>query len=134
MNDKHSLSRISRQVGIAIILVAMLVRGFVCFRDVQQYAADPDAYRTIAETLTNTGVFGVTSASGTPSATAYRPPLYPYVLSLLVLDGELSLYAIAALHTIEEGGLRTTLINAVEVGTNRSKELGEMMIKNFSNH
>ena len=42
--------------------------------------------------------------------------------------------AIAALHTIESGGLRTTLINAVEVGTNRSKELGEMMIKNFSNH
>jgi pyrroline-5-carboxylate reductase len=42
--------------------------------------------------------------------------------------------AIAALHTLEEGGLRTTLINAVEVGTNRSKELGEMMIKNFSNH
>jgi pyrroline-5-carboxylate reductase len=42
--------------------------------------------------------------------------------------------AIAALHTIEEGGLRTTLINAVEVGTRRSKELGEMMIKNFSNH
>jgi pyrroline-5-carboxylate reductase len=42
--------------------------------------------------------------------------------------------AIAALHTIEQGGLRTTLINAVEVGTNRSKELGEMMIKNFSNH
>jgi len=40
--------------------------------------------------------------------------------------------AIAALHTIEEGGLRTTLINAVEVGTKRSKELGEMMIKNFS--
>ena len=42
--------------------------------------------------------------------------------------------AITALHTIEEGGLRTTLINAVEVGTNRSKELGEMMIKNFSEH
>ena len=42
--------------------------------------------------------------------------------------------AISALHTIEAGGLRTTLINAVEVGTNRSKELGEMMIKNFSNH
>ncbi len=42
--------------------------------------------------------------------------------------------AIASLHTIEEGGLRTTLINAVEVGTNRSKELGKMMIKNFSNH
>jgi len=33
--------------------------------------------------------------------------------------------AIAGLHTLEEGGLRTTLINAVEVATNRSKALGE---------
>jgi len=40
--------------------------------------------------------------------------------------------AIAGLHTLEEGGLRTTLINAVEVATKRSRELGEMMIKNFS--
>ncbi len=41
--------------------------------------------------------------------------------------------AIAGLHTLEKGGLRTTLINAVETATNRSKELGEAMIKNFSN-
>ncbi len=41
--------------------------------------------------------------------------------------------AIAGLHTLEKGGLRTTLINAVEAATNRSKELGEAMIKNFSN-
>jgi pyrroline-5-carboxylate reductase len=40
--------------------------------------------------------------------------------------------AIAALHTLEEGGLRTTLINAVEVATKRSKELGEIMVKNFA--
>lgn len=40
--------------------------------------------------------------------------------------------AIAGLHTLEKGGLRTTLINAVEAATNRSKELGEMMIQNFS--
>ena len=42
--------------------------------------------------------------------------------------------AIAGLATLESGGLRTTLINAVEVATNRSKELGQMMIKNFSNN
>lgn len=42
--------------------------------------------------------------------------------------------AIAGLATLEQGGLRTTLINAVEVATNRSRELGEMMIKNFSNN
>jgi pyrroline-5-carboxylate reductase len=35
--------------------------------------------------------------------------------------------AIAGLHTLEEGGLRTTLINAVEVATQRSKALGELM-------
>ena len=42
--------------------------------------------------------------------------------------------AIAGLASLESGGLRTTLIDAVEVATNRSRELGEMMIKNFSNH
>lgn len=33
--------------------------------------------------------------------------------------------AIAGLHTLEAGGLRTTLINAVETATRRSRELGE---------
>lgn len=35
--------------------------------------------------------------------------------------------AITGLHTLEEGGLRTTLINAVEKATNRSRSLGEIM-------
>ena len=39
--------------------------------------------------------------------------------------------AIAGIHTLEQGGLRTTLINAVESATKRSKELGEMMVKDF---
>lgn len=39
--------------------------------------------------------------------------------------------AIAGLHTLEAGGLRTTLINAVEVATQRSKALGEMMKNNL---
>jgi len=40
--------------------------------------------------------------------------------------------AIAGLATLESGGLRTTLINAVEAATLRSKELGDIMIKHFS--
>jgi pyrroline-5-carboxylate reductase len=40
--------------------------------------------------------------------------------------------AIAGIHTLEQGGLRTTLINAVEAATRRSKELGEMMIQSFA--
>ena len=35
--------------------------------------------------------------------------------------------AIAGLHTLEEGGLRTTLMNAVEVATRRSGELGKLL-------
>ena len=37
--------------------------------------------------------------------------------------------AIAGLHTLEAGGLRTTLINAVEAATNRSRELGALTEK-----
>jgi pyrroline-5-carboxylate reductase len=40
--------------------------------------------------------------------------------------------AIAGLHTLEKGGLRTTLINGVESATLRSKELGDMMIRKFN--
>lgn len=40
--------------------------------------------------------------------------------------------AIAGIHALEKGGLRTTLINAVEVATQRSKELGEIITKSFS--
>ena len=39
--------------------------------------------------------------------------------------------AIAGLHTLEEGGLRTTLINAVEVATRRSETLGKIMKNNL---
>lgn len=39
--------------------------------------------------------------------------------------------SIAGIHTLEQGGLRTTIMDAVEAATNRSSELGEMMIKSF---
>ena len=37
--------------------------------------------------------------------------------------------AITGLHTLEHGGLRTTLMNAVEAATRRSRELGESLLK-----
>jgi pyrroline-5-carboxylate reductase len=40
--------------------------------------------------------------------------------------------AIAGLHTLEEGGLRTTLINAVEVATQRSEALGKIIKNNLT--
>jgi len=38
--------------------------------------------------------------------------------------------AIAGLHTLEAGGLRTTLMNAVEAATHRSRELGKRFLMN----
>jgi pyrroline-5-carboxylate reductase len=40
--------------------------------------------------------------------------------------------AIAGLHTLEAGGLRRTLIDAVEAASHRSEELGEQMAKKLS--
>jgi pyrroline-5-carboxylate reductase len=37
--------------------------------------------------------------------------------------------AITGLHTLENGGVRTTLMNAVEAATRRSRELGEAILK-----
>jgi pyrroline-5-carboxylate reductase len=37
--------------------------------------------------------------------------------------------AITGLHTLENGGVRTTLMNAVEAATKRSRELGEAILK-----
>ena len=36
--------------------------------------------------------------------------------------------AITGLHTLENGGVRTTLINAVEAATHRSRELGKALL------
>jgi pyrroline-5-carboxylate reductase len=37
--------------------------------------------------------------------------------------------AIAGLHTLEAGGLRTTLMDAVEAATHRARELGDAFLE-----
>jgi len=88
------------RVGFLLVLSAGLVRGAVCWRSLDQYSADPDAYRAIAETLGVTGIFGLTAESGEVIATAFRPPLYPTVLSWFLVNQHLSNAAVASLHTL----------------------------------
>lgn len=65
---------------------------------------DPDAYRVIAETLARTGVFGLPVDAGEARPTAFRPPLYPWLLAWLVDgSGRLSNLSVAVLHCILGG-------------------------------
>jgi hypothetical protein len=62
---------------------------------------DPDAYREIAENILAHGVYGLGKA-GPPTPTAYRPPLYPILLSNLpAADGKhVSLVLVAIVHVV----------------------------------
>lgn len=90
-------------VFAGVLVVAMLVRGAVLFQGVNRLSDDPDAYRVIATTLAQTDVFGLpsgVSADGIKAIpTAFRPPLYPWLLSYFVdRDGVLTNGAVAGVH------------------------------------
>ncbi|MFO0941113.1 MAG: hypothetical protein U0930_10125 [Pirellulales bacterium] len=59
---------------------------------------DPDSYAQLAETLVETGTLGIKDADGVVHSTAYRPPLYPWLLSWSVTQGKLSIIAVALFH------------------------------------
>jgi hypothetical protein len=67
--------------SIALFLIALAFRLTVQFISLPSLEADRDAYRRLAQTLYATGTFGILDAQGHPVATAYRPILYPWLLS-----------------------------------------------------
>jgi hypothetical protein len=90
-----------------LLVFALLVRGGVLFAMRGNLQQDPDAYREIAENLLRHGEFAL--GKGEPEGgrqpfypTAYRPPLYPIVLSNLpTANGQqISLAKVAALHLL----------------------------------
>ncbi|WP_146595420.1 hypothetical protein [Novipirellula galeiformis] len=97
---------------VVIIVLAVIVRGAVILVNLDQFAQDPDAYRVIAETLSETGTFGLPTANELPAAsdtnvhpigttaraTAFRPPLYPYLLSWLTTNHTLHHSLVGVLH------------------------------------
>ncbi len=92
---------------VGIIVLALAVRGGVVLSNLDQFAQDPDAYRVIAETLSETGVFGLPAASDSGAdavrsakPTAFRPPLYPYLLSWLTVDHHVNHLLVGLLHLV----------------------------------
>ncbi len=84
---------------IALLIFAAAVRGTVLWFGAADLNADPDSYARIATTLAKTGTLGFEGEGGA-SPTAFRPPLYPWLLSWFVYDGQVARTAVAGLHLL----------------------------------
>ena len=101
MNQKsHTGSCSDKRILVMIGVIAIMIRGMVCFWNLDRFSGDPDAYRAIAETISQSGVLGLTDGNGEPRPSAFRPPLYPFFLSWTCEQGELLNYRIGILHTL----------------------------------
>ena len=69
--------------GVAIAL-CFAIRMAVVAASSDSFREDPDAYRSLATTWAKTGVYGLLGTDGEAVPTAYRPPLYPWMLSWMV--------------------------------------------------
>ncbi|MEM8910362.1 MAG: hypothetical protein AAGC97_01240 [Planctomycetota bacterium] len=104
-----SIHQRSKSLRVAVLLAALIIRGSVVLLRPDALDSDPDAYRALAESLHATGTFGLIDANGTVTPTAFRPPLYPWLLSWLVDDtGVLTNRAVGGLHVFL--GALTSLI------------------------
>jgi hypothetical protein len=82
-----------------ILLFALIVRAVVLAMGSDTFADDPDSYARLAVNYSESGVLGFENATNkTVSPTAFRPPLYPWLLSFLVVDGELRTTGVGLLH------------------------------------
>jgi hypothetical protein len=90
-----------------LLAFTLLVRGGVFWAMRENLKQDPDAYREIAENLLRQGQFALGKrlsfdGASKPALTAYRPPLYPVVLSNLPtgdLD-HIALWKVAVFHVL----------------------------------
>ncbi len=89
---------------LIMIAITIAIRGAVVFSNLDSFSEDPDAYRVIAETISKTGVLGLPNhqadGSITGRPTAFRPPLYPFLLSWLVTSSTLNHSLVAIFHVL----------------------------------
>jgi hypothetical protein len=82
-------------VCLLVLLLALLIRGGLLLMTPGALLDDTDGYRRLAANLVEQGTFG---AGDRP--TAFRPPLYPLLLSGCVAFGDYSRVAIGSLHVV----------------------------------
>ncbi|MDX1925923.1 MAG: phospholipid carrier-dependent glycosyltransferase [Pirellulaceae bacterium] len=88
-----------RRQFIPLLIIAFAIRAAVLWFGAADMNADPDSYARIATTLAKTGTLGFEGEAG-PSPTAFRPPLYPWLLSWFVVDGQVARAGVAGLHLL----------------------------------
>ncbi len=89
-----------RQAGL-VLSFTLLIRGVALYASGESLSADPDAYARLAVNYAATGVYGFESGpERTVQPTAFRPPLYPWILSFCVIDGQVHGLAVASLHLL----------------------------------
>lgn len=81
---------------VSLLVVAGIVRALVLLG--ADFAEDRDSYAMLAINWDASGTFGFVDSQGEVSPTAFRPPLYPWLLSWLVDGRGLSPNAVAVLH------------------------------------
>lgn len=83
-------------LAIALAVIALVIRVGVIAADPQRLNEDIDGYLALANTLYESGVFGISP----DQPTAFRPPLYPLVISRLLYQGRAALNIGCSLLTI----------------------------------
>ena len=97
------VTKVSWRHFALIVLLASVARGTVLLLTHDLLSADPDAYRRIAHCIAIHGTFGLESESvtglKTANPTAFRPPLYPWLISRLAdPTGNIPNFPIAIAH------------------------------------
>lgn len=111
--DHTSIGYVRWPIVLGVMLFCIAVRTIVIGYFFDDLSSDPDSYRALAIGWHETGVFGrlqnrdtsnetVTSPVATTFATptAYRPPLYPWLLSWFASERSLGNTPVAILHII----------------------------------
>ncbi len=90
-----------KKIPWVLLAFALCIRSSAVFLGLEDLRDDPDAYRRLAINWAKSGVLGIESQDG-PSVrpSAFRPPLFPWLLSWLVEDSRLPPVRVAVLQLL----------------------------------
>ena len=101
-NQSDEPTRCSLFTVFALLTLAVLVRGGMLLAMPGGLAEDTDSYRLLAENLLQSGTYTVDDLDNLqgalPTPSAYRPPLYPLLLTNVAHDGRVTPSGIGWLH------------------------------------